>query len=126
MKGSRRETGVQRVWRATLNTWKGLNAAVRSEAAFRQELAALAVAFPLAFLLTAAPWKRAMLIAVVLLVLIVELLNTAIEKLSDYVMPESHPAIGTIKDMGSAAVGGALCLAGLVWLVALGEAAGLW
>ncbi len=117
---------LERLWRATLNSWKGLSAAARTEAAVRQELAALIAAAPLAYVLTEAAWKRLLLVAVVLLVIIVELLNTALEKLSDHVTPEAHPAIGAVKDMGSAAVGGALLLAGLVWIAALGEAVGLW
>lgn len=117
---------VERLWRATLNSWKGFSAAARTETALRQELAALALAVPLAFVITAEPWKRLLLIASVLFVVIIELLNTALEKLSDHVTPEKHPTIGTVKDMGSAAVGGALLLAGLVWIAALGEAAGLW
>jgi diacylglycerol kinase (ATP) len=117
---------VQRILRATLNTWNGLVAAVRSEAAFRQELAALALAVPLAFLVASEPWKRVVLIAVVLLVIAVELLNTAIEKLCDHVTTATHPEIGRIKDMGSAAVGVTLAIAGLTWLVALGERFGIW
>ena len=117
---------MQRILRATLNTWNGLVAAARSEAAFRQELAALAVAVPLAFLVATEPWKRGVLIAAVLLVLAIELLNTAIEKLCDEVTTATNPAIGRIKDMGSAAVGVALVLAGLTWLVALGERFGFW
>jgi len=73
----------------------------------------------LLFLLIAA------LIGVVLLLMIVELLNTAIEKLSDHVTPHHHDAIGRIKDMASAAVGLSLLLCGLVWLIALAERVGL-
>jgi len=61
---------------------------------------------------------------VVLLVLIVELLNTAIEKLADRLTTDHDPQIGHVKDMGSAAVGGALALAGGVWLFALAERMG--
>jgi diacylglycerol kinase (ATP) len=75
----------------------------------------------LAFAVATAPWKRLALIAVVLLLIVVELLNTAIEKLADHVTPVVHPGIGRIKDMGSAAVGIALIVAAAVWLVALGE-----
>ncbi len=117
---------MERLWRASLNSWKGLTAAARTEAALRQELAALVLAAPLAFLIASEPWKRLLLVASVLLIVIIELLNTALEKLSDHVTPEKHPTIGTVKDMGSAAVGGALLLAGFVWIAALGEAAGLW
>jgi diacylglycerol kinase (ATP) len=70
-------------------------------------------------------WRRVSLIAVIVFLMIVELLNTAIEKLSDHVTPHHHDAIGRIKDMGSAAVGLALLLAVFVWLVALAERVGL-
>jgi diacylglycerol kinase (ATP) len=117
---------VERIIRACVNTWNGLVAAARSEAAFRQELVALALAVPLAFVVAAEPWKRGILIAVVLLVLAVELLNTAIEKVCDQVTTATHPEIGRIKDMGSAAVGVMLAVAGVIWLLALGERLGLW
>ena len=108
-----------------MNSWRGLVAAAQSEAAFREELIALALAVPLAFVVAAESWKRFMLIGVVLLLMAVELLNTAIEKLSDHVTPHHHDAIGRVKDMASAAVGLSLLLAGIVWLVALAERVGL-
>ena len=114
-----------RLFRATLNSWNGLRAATRSEQAFRQELVALVIAIPAAFLVATETWRRVALIGVVLLLMIVELLNTAIEKLSDHVTPQHHDAIGRVKDMGSAAVGLSLLLCGLVWLVALAERFGL-
>jgi diacylglycerol kinase (ATP) len=113
------------MWRATLNSWSGLKAAARSEAAFREEIVALALAVPLAFFVTPLAWKRLTLIGVVLLLMLVELLNTAIEKLSDHVTATHHPDIGRIKDMGSAAVGVALLMAGLFWLFALAERIGV-
>ena len=117
----------EQIVRATIHTTRGLVAAAKTELAFRLEIAALALSVPLAFLLAAEPWKRLALIAVVLLVLIVELLNTAIEKLSDHVTATHHPAIGRIKDMGSAAVGCTILLAGATWLLAVGEwLAALW
>jgi diacylglycerol kinase (ATP) len=116
---------VLRLWRATLNSWNGLRAAARSEQAFREEIVALVLAVPAAFLVAAETWRRAALIGVVLLLMIVELLNTAIEKLSDHVTPHHHEAIGRIKDMSSAAVGLALLLCALVWLLALAERVGL-
>ena len=79
------------MWRATLNSWRGMIAAARSEQAFREELVALAIAVPLAFLIAADAWKRLTLIGVILLLMAVELLNTAIEKLSDHVTPAQHP-----------------------------------
>jgi diacylglycerol kinase (ATP) len=116
---------VLRLLRATHNTWNGLLACARSEEAFRQEIYVLIVAVPLAFFVGVDLWRRVALIGVIVLIMLVELLNTAIEKLSDHVTPENHPAIGRIKDMGSAAVGLALLLAGLVWLAALAERVGL-
>jgi diacylglycerol kinase (ATP) len=102
-----------------------LIAATRSEEAFRQELIALILAVPLAFLLAGEPWKRLALIGVVGLVLVVELLNTAIEKLADRVNLAVDPQIGRVKDMGSAAVGLALLVAAATWLLALAERLGL-
>jgi diacylglycerol kinase (ATP) len=116
---------MDRLLRATVNTWHGLLAAARSEEAFRQELLALIVAVPLAFVIADAAWKRLALIGVVVLLLVVELLNTAIEKLADRVSREIDPQIGRVKDMGSAAVGLVIALAGLVWLLALAERLGL-
>jgi diacylglycerol kinase (ATP) len=116
---------MERLLRATVNTWKGLIAATRSEEAFRQELVALVFAVPLAFVVTGDPWKRAALIGVVLLLLAVEMLNTAIEKLADRLTTEHDPQIGRVKDMGSAAVGIILILVGLIWILALAERVGL-
>lgn len=116
---------MDRLLRATINTWHGLLAAARSEEAFRQELIALVLAIPLAFLLADAAWKRLALIGVVVFVLVVELLNTAIEKLADRVNLAIDPQIGRVKDMGSAAVGLALFIAGITWLLALAERLGL-
>ena len=112
---------VFRIWRASMNSWRGLVAAAKSEAAFREELVALAFAVPLAFVIASQPWKRLALIGVILLLMAVELLNTALEKLSDHVSPAQHPDIGRIKDMSSAAVGVALAIAGFTWLVAVAE-----
>ena len=79
---------MDRLLRATINTWNGLKAAIRSEAAFRQEIAVLLVAVPLAFMVGQTAWKRFLLIGVVVFVMVVELLNTAIEKLADRVSRE--------------------------------------
>jgi diacylglycerol kinase (ATP) len=116
---------MERLLRATVNTWKGLIAATRSEEAFRQELVALVFAVPLAFVVAEDPWKRVALIGVVLLLLAVEMLNTAIEKLADRLTTEHDPQIGRVKDMGSAAVGIILLLAGMIWILALAERVGL-
>jgi diacylglycerol kinase (ATP) len=107
---------MDRIWQAVINSWNGLVAVTRSEAAFRQELFLLAVAIPLAFVLTEDIGRRFMLIGVIVFILIVELLNTAIEKLSDRVTRKNDTAIKAVKDMSSAAVGLSLLAAGAVWL----------
>ncbi len=116
---------MDRLLRAAVNTWRGLLDAARSETAFRQELAALVLAVPLAFVIAETAWKRLVLIGVVLLLLLVELLNTAVEKLADRVSRETDSEIGRVKDLGSAAVGLALVIAGGAWLLALAECLGL-
>ncbi len=116
---------MDRLLRATINTWHGLRYALRSEAAFRQELVVLLLAVPLAFIVATDTWKRFLLIGVVVFVMVVELLNTAVEKLADRVSREIDPQIGRVKDIGSAAVGLALIIAGLAWLLALAERFGL-
>ncbi|MGH6769926.1 MAG: diacylglycerol kinase [Xanthobacteraceae bacterium] len=116
---------MTRLWRATINTWNGLTAAARSEMAVRQELVVLVLAIPLAFVVGEGAWKRLALIGVIVLILMVELLNTAIEKLADRVTRETDPQIGLVKDMGSAAVGLSLLIAAAVWLLALAERLGL-
>ena len=114
-------SGVAALAAAFRNSWAGLTHALRTERAVRQEAVALLAALPLAFLVADGLWRRVALVGVVLLVLAVELLNTALEKLADHVTPELHPQIGIVKDLGSAAVFCALALAGLIWLAALAE-----
>jgi len=113
-----------RLWKATINTRNGLIFAVRSEQAVREEIVALAISLPLAWLIGTTTMRRIELVAVVALVLVVELLNTAIEKLSDRLTTDHDPQIGRVKDMGSAAVGVALVMAGLFWLFAIAERMG--
>jgi diacylglycerol kinase (ATP) len=111
---------MTRLWKAFFHTLYGLRWALRHEAAVRQEFAALAIAVPLSFVVAASPGWWLALIGSLLLLLIVELLNTAIEKLSDHVTPEHSAAIKVVKDVGSAAVFIALTLAVMVWVAALG------
>jgi diacylglycerol kinase (ATP) len=114
-----------RFWRATLNSRNGLIFAMRSEQAIREELVALALALPVSWLAGATMMRRVELVAAVVLVLIVELLNTAIEKLSDRLTTDHDPQIGRVKDMGSAAVGVTLVMAGLFWIFAIVERMGV-
>jgi diacylglycerol kinase (ATP) len=113
-----------RFWRATINTCNGLVFAIGSEQAVREELVALVLALPLAWLIGVTNMRRIELVAAVVLVLIVELLNTAIEKLADRLTTDHDPQIGRVKDMGSAAVGVTLVMAGLFWIFAIAERMG--
>ena len=114
-----------RLWRATINTRNGLAFAIRSEQAVREELFALVLSLPLAWVVGASLMRRIELVAAVAMVLVVELLNTAIEKLADRLTMDHDPQIGRVKDMGSAAVGVALVTAGLFWLFAIAERMGV-
>lgn len=107
---------VKRLWQAAINSWNGLVAVTQLEEAFRQEIAVLIIGIPLAFFLTADAGERFALIGVIVFIMIVELLNTAVEKLCDRVTRDDDPVIKRVKDMGSAAVGLSLLAAGAVWL----------
>jgi diacylglycerol kinase (ATP) len=113
-----------RFWRATINSRNGLAFAIRSEQAIREELVALVLAIPLAWLVGATVMRRIELFGAVVMVLVVELLNTAIEKLSDRLTTDHDPQIGRVKDMGSAAVGIMLLMSALFWLFAIAERMG--
>jgi len=113
-----------RFWRAKINSRNGLIFATRSEQAIREELVGLLLSIPLAWLAGATVMRRVELVAAVVLVLIVELLNTAIEKLADRLTTDHDPQIGRVKDMGSAAVGVTLIMAGLFWIFAIAERLG--
>jgi diacylglycerol kinase (ATP) len=116
---------VKRLYSATLNSLRGLGYCVRYEAAVREEAILLLIALPLGlFLSPNVAWYVAM-IGSVLALLAVELLNTAVEKLADFVTLERHVEIRRIKDFGSAAVFCALGFVGLVWLAAIGLRYGL-
>lgn len=116
---------MHRILSATQNTLRGLGHAVRTEAAFREEVAVFVIALPVGlFLAPGVAWYVAM-IGSLLFVMAVELLNTATEKLADHVAPEQHPSVGRVKDYGSAAVACAIALAGLIWLAALAVRFGL-
>jgi diacylglycerol kinase (ATP) len=117
---------VKRIYSATKNSLRGLVDGVRTEAAIREEAVVLTVALPVGFVLAPTlTWYLAM-IGSILLVLAIEFLNTAIEKLADHVTPEHHVDIGRIKDFGSTAVFCALGFSGLIWLAALAARFGLF
>ncbi len=113
------KTGLRRVVNAATYSWAGLGAALRHEHAFRQEAFLALLLIPLALYLGATGIGRALMIGAVLLVLVVELLNSALEATLDRVSIEHHPLIKRAKDMGSAAVAIALVNVVVVWALVL-------
>ncbi|MDJ0760669.1 MAG: diacylglycerol kinase [Woeseiaceae bacterium] len=108
-------TGLMRAFRAAKFSGQGLKQAWQHESAFRQEVTLLVVMIPLAIWLGRTLVEQALLIAVCLLVLLVELLNSAIEAAIDRQGSERHELSGRAKDMGSAAVSIALLIVVVVW-----------
>ena len=117
--------GLKRIAAAVANSAHGLKQGFASEAAIRQELALLALALPVSYFVASSFWVGVALIASLLVVLIAEFLNTAIESLCDHVTPEKHEAIRIIKDLSSAGALFSQLLAGLVWLAAIAERLGV-
>jgi diacylglycerol kinase (ATP) len=113
------KTGLQRILNAAGYSWAGLKAAFRHEDAFRQEVFLALLLIPLALYLGETGMERALMIAAVLAVLIVELLNSAIEAAVDRISLEHHQLIKRAKDMGSAAVMIALANVCVVWALIL-------
>jgi diacylglycerol kinase (ATP) len=112
-------SAVKRIFSATLNSLRGLRYGISTEAALREEVALLLAGLFLG-LAVAPTWLwYVVMVGSLLVLLAVEFLNTAIEKLADYVTREQHVEIRRIKDFGSAAVFCGICLAGLTWLAAL-------
>ena len=109
------KTGLKRVWNALFYTFDGLAAAYRYEDAFRQEVLLAAIMIPAAFFLPASGPGKALMIGAVLLVLIVELLNSAVEAAVDRISLENHQLAKRAKDIGSAAVFVSLMNVGVVW-----------
>lgn len=108
-------TGWRHLVHSTRYSLKGLRAAFRNEAAFRQELGVCGVLLPLAWWIGQGPVEWILLVGSCLLVLIVELLNSAIENVVDRIGTERHELSGRAKDIGSAAVMLSLITAGLTW-----------
>jgi diacylglycerol kinase (ATP) len=113
------KTGLVRLWHATFHSFAGLADAWRHESAFRQEVVLAAILIPLACTFSVTPAERAILIGSVLLVMIVELLNTGVEVAIDRISFERHSLSKRAKDIGSAAVMVALVLLAAVWGIVL-------
>jgi len=112
-------TGIKRVLYATLYSMQGLQAAWKHEAAFRQETVLSVLLISVTFFLPVSKLEQLMLIGSLVLVVLVELLNSAIEAIVDRVGSERHELSGRAKDIGSAAVFIALLFAGFTWFLIL-------
>ncbi len=113
------QTGLKRIFNAAGYSLDGLRAAFTGEAAFRQLVLLNVVLVPLAFWLDVSPVERALMVAVGLLSLIVELFNSAVEAAIDRISLDRHPLSKNAKDMGSAAQFVSLSLIALVWAIIL-------
>jgi diacylglycerol kinase (ATP) len=113
------KTGLQRVFNATRYSLEGIAAAARHEDAFRQELMLAAILVPLGLWVGDDGVERALLVGSVLLVLVVELLNSAVEATVDRVSLEDHRLAKRAKDLGSASVMMSLVTVAAVWLLIL-------
>lgn len=113
------QTGLKRIFNAAGYSIDGLSAAFKGEAAFRQLVLLNVVLIPLSFVVNVSRGEQALLIAVCLLALIVELLNSAVEAAIDRISLDLHPLSKNAKDMGSAAQLVALTMIALVWGVIL-------
>lgn len=110
---------IKRLLRALRFSTAGFKAAFRNEAAFRTEILAAVVLIPVGFWLGGSGAEKALLVGAILLILIVELLNSAVEAVVDRISTERHELAGRAKDLGSAAVFVALVNAAVVWTLVL-------
>jgi diacylglycerol kinase (ATP) len=117
----RKPTGISRLIRSFGYSYQGFRLAWREEAAFRQEAALAAVVIPAGLYLGHSGVERVLLIMPMLLILVVEFLNSAVEAVVDRSGTERHPLAGMAKDMGSAAVLLSFILLGTVWLLILSD-----
>lgn len=113
--GGAKTTGIRRLVNAAKYSWHGLRAAWQHEEAFKQEVFACVVLVPLGVWLGESGVERALLVSSILLVPVVELLNSAIESVVDRHGDEYHPLSGRAKDMGSAAVLLVLLIPASIW-----------
>lgn len=112
-------TGVRRIWNALFYSMAGLKAAFLHEDAFRQEAILAALLIPTALFLPASGVGKAVMVAAVLLVIVVELLNSAVEAAVDRISLENHRLAKRAKDIGSAAVFVSLVNVPVVWILVL-------
>ena len=115
----KRVSGLKRIWSAAGNSLSGLSAAFRHEAAFRQVLVLAGILLLVAIVLPATPTQTALLILAIVLVLLMELANSAIEAVVDHTSTEHHPLAKRTKDVGSAALLVALVNCLVIWVLVL-------
>lgn len=111
-----KNTGLKRIFLAFGYSIKGLKSAFKHEAAFRQEVLLAVILIPTAFILDVSQVERILLISPVILVIIFEIINSAIEAVVDRIGPDFHELAGRAKDMGSAAVLIGLALTAYIWI----------
>ncbi len=112
-KGNR---GLTRAWHAAKNSWCGMVYAYQEESAFRQELTLLVILTPIAIFLPVSPLQKAILVTSLIMVLVVELLNSSVEAAIDRISFDHHDLSKRAKDFGSAAVMLALLVAAILWI----------
>ena len=113
------KTGIKRIYNAFFYSLSGFKLAYRDEAAFRQELILVLILSPLCLILTLPVWLKFMILFSHVLLLIVELLNTAIESIVDIASPEFNPEAKKAKDTGSSAVLLCLLMTAALWCYGL-------
>ena len=121
MSDRHKPTGITRLLRAFGYSFQGVRYAWREEAAFRQEVGLSLLVIPAGLYLGRSGVERALLVSPMLLILVVEILNSAVEAVVDRSGTERHPLAGMAKDMGSAAVMLSFVLLGTVWLLILSD-----
>jgi diacylglycerol kinase (ATP) len=121
MSDRNKPTGITRLLRAFGYSFQGFKYTWREEAAFRQEVALSLLVIPVGLYLGRSGVERALLVSPMLMILVVEILNSAVEAVVDRSGPELHPLAGMAKDMGSAAVMLSFALLGTVWLLILSD-----
>ena len=121
MSDRNKPTGITRLFRAFGYSFQGFGYAWREEAAFRQEAMLSLLVIPAGLYLGNSGVERAMLVSPMLLILVIEILNSAVEAVVDRAGTERHPLAGMAKDMGSAAVMLSFALLGTVWLLILSD-----
>jgi diacylglycerol kinase (ATP) len=117
---------LRRLFRALRCSYAGFQHAIQNEAAMREELIALAILVPVSVLLPVSNMEHLVLVSSMMLVVLVEFVNSAIETIVDRISMEPNPLSGQAKDMASAAVCIALLMSGLCWVVIAGPVVIQW